>query len=67
MNQSILLTQLLFSTIGLGFFVYGKKQRAPVPLICGLSLMLYPYFTSSLLLLFTIGIALTAIPYFFRQ
>jgi len=26
------------------FFLYGKKQRAVVPLVCGLVLMIYPYF-----------------------
>jgi len=29
----------------MGFFVYGKKKQGRlVPLICGLALMVYPYF-----------------------
>ena len=66
MNTSLLLWSLLFSSIGLGFFIYGKKQKAIVPLFCGLGLMIYPYFVSSTLLLVAIGIALMALPYFVR-
>jgi hypothetical protein len=61
-----LLWGLLFGSIGLGYFLYGKKQRAVVPLVCGLALMLFPYFISNPYLLAGIGAALSAIPYFLR-
>jgi hypothetical protein len=63
---SILLWGVLFSSIGLGFFIYGKKQRAPVPLVCGIALMAYPYFIPNVIALVAVGIVLTAIPYFLR-
>jgi hypothetical protein len=66
MNTSLLLWSLLFSSIGLGFFVYGKKQKAVVPLLSGLGLMIYPYFVSNPLLLVAIGTALVMLPYFVR-
>ena len=66
MNESWLLWGLLFGSVGLGFFVYGKKQRAVVPLVCGLVLMIFPYFVSNTLLLVAIGIVLIAIPYFVK-
>lgn len=66
MRESWLLWGLLFGSIGLGFFVYGKKQKAPVPLVCGLVLMVFPYFVSNVILLVAIGVALVAIPYFVR-
>lgn len=66
MDISLLLWGLLFSSIGLGFFIYGKKQKAVVPLICGLALMIYPYFVSSTFPLVSIGAVLMAIPYFVR-
>jgi predicted membrane protein len=66
MNPAILLWGLLFSSIGLGFFLYGKKQRAVVPLVCGLVLMIYPYFIPNVFALVVIGIVLTAVPYFWR-
>jgi hypothetical protein len=66
-NAGVLLWGLLFSSIGLGFFLYGKKQRAVVPLVCGLALMIYPYFIPNVIALVAIGLALTAVPYFFRS
>jgi hypothetical protein len=57
---------LLFSSIGLGFFIYGKKQRMVVPLVCGIALMVFPYFISNTWLLVGCGIALSAVPYFLR-
>jgi hypothetical protein len=64
--QATLLWGLLFSSIGLGFFIYGKKQRAVVPLVCGIALMVYPYFVSNVMLLVGIGALLLVIPYFLR-
>jgi hypothetical protein len=66
MNASILLWGLLFSSIGLGYFLYGRKQRAIVPLVCGVALVIYPYFVPNVVALVAIGVALTVIPYFFR-
>jgi len=57
---------VLFSAVGFGFFLYGKKQQKLVPLLCGLALMVYPYFVTDNLLLVLIGAGLIAIPYFVR-
>jgi hypothetical protein len=37
-----------------------------VPLVCGLALMVFPYFVSNVILLVGIGVLLLAIPYFLR-
>lgn len=66
LKASTLLWGVLFGSIGLGFFIYGKKQRAIVPLICGLALMAFPYFVSGTVLLVLVGAMLMAIPYFIR-
>jgi len=34
--------------------------------VCGLVLMVYPYFVSNTVVLVVIGVVLTAIPYFLR-
>jgi predicted membrane protein len=65
-DTSSLLWGLLFGSIGLGFLIYGRKQRAVVPLVSGLALMIFPYFVSNIFLLIAIGIVLIAIPYFVR-
>jgi len=62
----VLLWGLLFSSIGLGFFIYGKKQSAAVPLLTGVALMVFPYFVANVYLLVAIGVALIALPYFVR-
>jgi predicted membrane protein len=66
LDTSSLLWGLLFGSIGLGFLIYGRKQRAVVPLVCGLALMIFPYFVSNTILLIAIGIVLIVIPYFVR-
>lgn len=66
MNESTILWGLLFGSLGLGFFVYGRRQRAIVPLVCGLALMVFPYFVPNILLLVAIGVVLVAVPYFVR-
>jgi predicted membrane protein len=66
LNTSLLLWGVLFGSVGLGFFIYGRKQRRVVPLVCGLALMVFPYFISGTILLVAIGVVLIAIPYFVR-
>jgi len=59
-----LLWGLLFGSIGVGFVMYGRKQRAPAALVCGIGLMVIPYLVSNTFLLVALGVALTAGPYF---
>jgi len=66
MNEYWLLWGVVFGSIGLGFFVYGRRQRAVVPLICGVALVILPYLVSSTLLLVAIGVLLIVVPYFYR-
>ena len=57
---------MIFGAIGLGFFTYGKKQKAVVPLIVGIVLFIFPYFISNVYMLVIMGIVLVAVPYFVR-
>ena len=66
MNALTLYLSVLFSSIGLGYFMYGKKQKMTVPLACGLILMIYPYFIESTALLSVVGVILALLPYFLR-
>ena len=66
MSESSLLWGVLFGAVGLGYFVYGKKQRAVVPLLCGVALMVLPYLISAVWPLFLVGAAIAALPYFVR-
>jgi len=66
LNEWWLLWGLLFGAFGFAYFMYGKKQKAVVPLVCGLVLMIFPYFVANTIALAVIGIALIFIPYFVR-
>jgi len=65
-NTSTLLWGMLFGSIGLGFFIYGRRQKAVIPLLTGIALFIVPYFVTNLYMLVIVGIALVALPYFVR-
>jgi len=65
-GTSLLIWGLVFGAIGLGFFTYGKKQKAVVPLFTGIALFMLPYFISSVYMLVIVGVLLVALPYFAR-
>lgn len=57
---------MFFGAIGLGFFIYGKKQKKIIPLLTGITLFVFPYLISDVNLLVIVGVALVATPYFVR-
>ncbi len=65
-GSSVLVWSVLFGSVGMGFFIYGRRQRAVVPLVAGLALMVVPYFVPNVYLLLLVGCALIALPYFVR-
>ena len=65
-SEAFLLWGVGFGSVGLAYFVYGKKQRRFVPLLCGIALMAFPYFMSNTVLLVVVGLVLSVVPYFFR-
>jgi predicted membrane protein len=66
MDSTVLIWEMLFGAVGLGFFSYGKKQKAIIPFVTGVSLFIFPYFVSNVTLLVVIGFALIVLPYFVR-
>jgi len=65
-DVSTLMWGIIFGSIGLGFFVYGKKQKAFIPILSGIGLMVFPYFISNIYIMILSGIVLVALPYFIR-
>ena len=55
---------MIAGAFGVGYFIYGKKQQKFAPMIAGVGLCVYPYFTENLWLLISIGAALMALPFF---
>ncbi|MHC4848772.1 MAG: hypothetical protein ACYTEG_09990 [Planctomycetota bacterium] len=62
-----LFLHLLFGSIGVGFFIYGKKQRRLVPWLSGIGLCVLPYIVSNLYAAVLVGVVLAALPWLFRN
>ena len=58
-----LIFSILFGSIGMGYFVYGKKQQAALPLLAGIVLCIFPYFVSNVYFMVLVGIVLTVLPW----
>jgi len=43
-NTAALMWGMLFGSIGIGFAIYGRTQKAVVPLCVGVALCVSPYF-----------------------
>lgn len=63
MDANTLLLGVLFGSIGLGYIVYGRKQRKGMPLLSGVVLCAIPYFIPNIFLLVIISILLMALPF----
>ncbi len=57
---------LIFGSVGLGFFVYGKSQKMFLPILSGMALMVFPYFVTDIAVMILVGVALAALPFFIR-
>jgi predicted membrane protein len=65
-SASQIVWAVMFGAVGLGYFTYGRRQRAVVPLLAGIALFIFPYFISNVYILVVVGIAIVALPYFVR-
>ncbi|AXY57461.1 amino acid transport protein [Acinetobacter chinensis] len=66
MDTTALLLGVIFSSVGLGYFIYGRKQKMSMPFVCGLSLMIFPYFIENTLIMGLTGCLLSIIPWLLR-
>jgi hypothetical protein len=66
MDSTYLFVSLVISSIGLGYFIYGKKQKHKTALYCGIGLIVFPYFVTSTTGMLITGLALMALPRFYR-
>ena len=67
MDASTLMWAVIFGSIGLGFFVYGKKRRVIMPIISGIVLMIFPYFISNVYVFVLIGVVFVALPFVIKR
>ena len=57
-DPTALFVSVLISAVGVGFFLYGKKQQRAPQLVAGIALMGYTYFVSSVAVMLAIGAAI---------
>ena len=63
MDATSLLIGVVTGAVGVGYFIYGKRQAKFVPLIAGMLLCVYPYFLASVPLMLGIGALLMVAPF----
>ena len=66
MNATNIFASLFLSSIGVGYFIYGKRQQKPIPLFAGLILIVFPYFVSNIWWMLLIGVAAMLLPLLIR-
>jgi uncharacterized membrane protein HdeD (DUF308 family) len=57
-DANFLFASLLWGSIGVGYFIYGKKQDAMMPMVGGILMIAISYLVSSWLLMSLLCIAL---------
>lgn len=67
MSGANLVGGILFGSLGVGYFIYGKKQGKVAYLVCGAALTLYTFVVSSALLIVVIGLLLSAGPWLLER
>ena len=58
---------VLFGSIGVGYSIYGRKQKRAIPFWCGVGLMVAPYFVPGTIPMVLASLALIAAPFIFRD
>jgi hypothetical protein len=67
METASLLWGVVFGAVGAGYMLYGKRQRAPVPMVWGLALVAFTWFVTSTWAIVLVGAALMAAPFVVRR
>ena len=63
MNPSHLFASLLWGSIGVGYCIYGRRQKSVVPLVGGVSMIAVSYLADSVLVMLLVCIGLMAAVY----
>lgn len=63
MDEPNLLWGLLFGGVGVGYLVYGRRQRSLMPFLAGLGLLGFPYLVDNTAAFLLVGVVLIALPF----
>ncbi len=62
-DPNFLFASLFWSSVGMGYFIYGKRQQAIVPLIAGIVMIVVSCFVASIWLMSLLCVGLMALVY----
>jgi len=57
-NANFLFASLIWGSVGMGYFIYGKKQSSWAPMVGGVLMMAASYFVGSALLMSLVCVGL---------
>ena len=63
-NASFLFASLFWGSVGIGYFIYGKKQSSWPPMVGGVVMIALSYFIGSALIMTLVCLALVGLIYF---
>lgn len=63
LSTASLLAGIICSSIGAGYFMYGRRAGRPVHLVCGMLLAVIPWFVANVVALVLVGLVLVAAPF----
>ncbi|HYW02340.1 MAG TPA: amino acid transport protein [Gammaproteobacteria bacterium] len=63
MHTASLLLSLLISSLGVGYFIYGRRQSRGAALLSGGAMAVYPMFVSNVWIMLALGAAFAAAPF----
>jgi hypothetical protein len=66
-DPTYLMLSLLFSALGMGLFLFGKKTQRLPHLMAGLALMTCPYFITNVIAMMSVCIVLAVMPFIMPQ
>jgi hypothetical protein len=64
-STSFLFASLLWGSVGVGYFIYGKRQQSLSPMIGGIVMVMVSYFIGSALLMSLVCSGIVGTVYFF--
>jgi hypothetical protein len=59
-STSFLFASLLWGSVGVGYFIYGKRQRSGLPMVGGVLMIAVSYLVGSALLMSLLSVGLMA-------
>ncbi len=65
-DTNILIFNVIFTSFGLGYLLYARKNKKAVSLLSWIILMIYPYFITDLFYLISIWLVLLILPFIIK-